>query len=502
MPRPSTPLENLRLPKRYEALEREAQEREADLTRIVQRVDAAAERVETLLRQVRDGGLERFELFLGASGSGKTTFFKTLKNFFDGMTVEGIPSELNLEDIADHIRERNLYRSMRQVWVLYDRDNPNITDEQAYQFFESLRVLFREERGRVVIVWPITDKSKASMLSEQAWAVGRDSVVDLNKGLYAFKGMPREDFGEVAELTVRSLRGQSLEVFGLTSDKINPLSARSATISEFFSMLEAKSVEINGFYQDLLKQRIIPSVWILVGGDISKDLNLTVATLTQGTQKTVDIDRVVKYLEDPSLDALYLKEWKDRRNEIAFLLRMLDVRIFEMPPNVALAAVRAYGDDEIKKHLKLASVPRSVVAQALENASFFRAIKGEDYGRSAYLRATDQQTADEYRRIQARAARDDKRINKAIALAIESSLDSPLIQVEVKAEIRADQGNLRPDIQIKFADGRVICLEPTWRSTGAGIENDISARQNTLTVGHIQKYLLEKILGYVHDLGL
>lgn len=166
----------------------------------------------------------------------------------------------------------------------------------------------------------------------------------------------------MAELTVRSLRGQSLEVFGLTSHEVKPLAAKSETISEFFSLLEAGSAEINGFYKDLLKERVIPSVWILVGGDVSKDLNLTVATLTQGTQKTVDIDRIVRFLEDPSLDAAYLKEWKNRRSRIAFILRMLDVRVFEMPPNVALAAVRAYGDDEIKKHLKLPSLSKSVAA--------------------------------------------------------------------------------------------------------------------------------------------
>lgn len=64
----------LRLPKRYEVLEREAKDQDYDITRIVQRVDSAASRIETLLRQVRDGGVGRFELFHGASGSGKTTF--------------------------------------------------------------------------------------------------------------------------------------------------------------------------------------------------------------------------------------------------------------------------------------------------------------------------------------------------------------------------------------------------------------------------------------------
>jgi hypothetical protein len=62
------------LPKRFEALQRQAQTHDADISKIVHRVDDAATRVEDLLRQVRDGGVGRFEVFLGKSGSGKRHF--------------------------------------------------------------------------------------------------------------------------------------------------------------------------------------------------------------------------------------------------------------------------------------------------------------------------------------------------------------------------------------------------------------------------------------------
>lgn len=166
----------LKLPKRYEALEREATQNNADLARIVQRVDTAASRVETLLRQVRDGGLGRFEVFLGPSGSGKTTFFKTLTRFFSGTDVHEISSGMPLDDIASHIRTHNYKNASRQVWVLVDRDNPTLTPDDAFKFFESLRVLFREDAGRVVICWPITDVPQAEMLSRQAWTVHKGSA--------------------------------------------------------------------------------------------------------------------------------------------------------------------------------------------------------------------------------------------------------------------------------------------------------------------------------------
>jgi hypothetical protein len=88
-------------------LERKAQNVGVSLDNIVQRVEAPANRVETLLRAVRDGGVGRFELFLGKSGSGKTPFLKTLSRFFDHVAVDTIPVEVKLPDVAASIRERD-----------------------------------------------------------------------------------------------------------------------------------------------------------------------------------------------------------------------------------------------------------------------------------------------------------------------------------------------------------------------------------------------------------
>ena len=495
-------MQKLKLPKRYEALEREAKESDADLSRIIQRIDSAADRMETLLQQVRDGGLGRFELTLGKSGSGKTTFFRTLPRFFSGVEVRHVPAEIPLANVAGHIREHNQLTNDPSVWVMYDRDNPTDDENTIRRFCESRRVLFRENVGRVVLCWPITDEEKAKQIADVAWNIGRDSVVDLNRGVFVFDGVPKTEFYEIADLTSRSLRGGSLEVFGLTKDVALPLAEEAETIAEYYTRLEQRSGEINDRYREILKDKTVPSVWILVGGDDAKDLNLTVATLTQGTQKQVDIDRLLTYLDDPKLDAAYLKEWKKRRAELAYLMRLLDVRLFELPPNVALAAVRAHGTDDAKKNLRLKTVNASAADGTVSNAAFVRAAKGEEFGGRAYLRTTEDETANEYRRLQSRARGEDKAFNKALASAIGRVLEDDSITVEVAAEIQAPQGNLKPDIRLSFEGGRVICLEPTWRSTGKGIDGELEARQNTLTVGHIQKYLLEKILNYVNDLDL
>lgn len=501
----STEFPTLKLPKRFEALEREATSTGADISQIVQRIDSAAARVETLVRQVRDGGLGRFELFLGKSGSGKTTFFRTLQKFFDGIRIEAVENTVPLSDLSEHIRARRDGDDKETVvYVLYDRDNEKVTYDDATDFFESLRVLFREDCGQVVIAWPITDENTVETLSKAAWDIGRDSIVDVNgKGIYSFEGVPRDAYYEIGDLTTRNLEpGQTLETFGLTKEVARSLITESETIAEFYSRLEAKSAEINDTYKDILKEKIVPRVWILVGGDINQDLNLTVSTLTQGTEKQIDIDRVLKFLDDPSNDSAYLKDWQQRRQQVAFIMRRLDVRLFELPPNAGLAAIRIYGDDTAKAPLKLRSANKKAGLEAISNTAFMRIILSSGQARNATLRPTDEQTAHEYKRIQVNAAKDDKRFNKALAGAISEIFQSNEIAGTVIPEKKLKNGNLKPDILIEIESGEVFCLEPTWRTTGTEIPNEIGKKQNTLSVGHIQKYLLEKVLDYAKELGM
>ena len=308
----------LKLPKRFEALEREATNAKAEISQIVQRVDSAAARIETLVRQVRDGGLGRFELFLGKSGSGKTTFFRTLQQFFEGVRIEPIEKTIPLSDLCSHIKTRRLGNNNQiVVYVLYDRDNEKITNDEAENVFESLRVFFRENDGQVVITWPITDEKAVDTLSKAAWKIGRDSIVDvIKKGVFHFEGVSKDAYYEIGDLTTRNLApGQTLETFGLTKDVAHSLISESETIAEFYSRLEAKSAEINDLYNDILKEKVLPRVWILVGGDNNQDLNLTVSTLTQGTEKQIDIDRVLKFLDDPTNNSAYLKDWQKRRQQ-------------------------------------------------------------------------------------------------------------------------------------------------------------------------------------------
>lgn len=495
----------LLLPKRYEKLQDAANEHMADLAQIVRKVPDATARIELLMRQITNGGLGRFELLLGPSGSGKTTFLSTLPRFYSGAKITPLSDKLSLAEVAAEIKSLSATRIEGQIFVLLERDNPDIDETNLRNFFEELRKIFRLPGGEILIIWPITDTDSAKMISAMAWAVGSDSIVDqISRGLYNFTGLPKSAYFDVADITARSLNGgQGLEAFGLGTATAQAMVQQSGTISQFFGRLEAKSQELNNAFGDTLKERKLPSVWILVGGDDTRELSLTVANLTQGIEKRIDIDRMINVLDASDSTTGYLGDWRKRRNQIAFLLRHLDVRLFELTPNVAISAIRAFGDSTVTDKLKKKKDSAANASSAIQVARFFQLLAGIPSSTAATIRPATAATADEYKRIQQMASKNDKLLNKALAACIERGLQDLDVKGSVTAEQRKldPKSSLQPDIMIELADGRLICIEPTWRTTGAGIEGEIKQQQSSMTVGHIQQYLLSKVLDYVNDLG-
>lgn len=494
------------LPKRFENLQHAVAERQADLTQIVRKVPEATARIEHLLRKVSNSGMGIFESILGPSGSGKTTFLSTLPRFYSGAHVTPLPDTIPLLGIADEMRKRMSAPQPGQIFVLIDRDNPEITDDDLRRFFEQLRRLFRSQEGRVLLVWPITDRHAASRIRETAWQIGSDSIVDqMSRGMFQFTGLPKAEYYDVADITARSLNsGQGLEAFGLGPRVASPLLQTSETLSQFFGRLEEKSQELNNALGDTLRERRLPAVWILVAGDDTRELSLTVANLTQGTEKRIDVDRMIAVLDAGDSGTGYLGDWRKRRNQIAFLLRHLDVRLFELTSNVAVSAIRAFGDAAIREKLEKKTDMATNASRAMQSARFFQLLANITPSNAATIRAATPETMTEYKRVQQLATKNDKLLNKALAASLQRALDDVGVRAAVTAERRRldPSSTLQPDIMVELVDGRLVCLEPTWRTTGRGIDREISDQQGTMTVGHIQQYLLAKVLEYVKDLKL
>jgi len=495
-------LQNLSLPSRYETLETESSKVQCDLAHVVQRVDSAAGEIETLLREVKTGQLGRFEVFFGQSGSGKTTFLKSLPYFFENIAVIEIPKGTAITDIPSTIEKDNVNKETNRLYIIHDRDNPRESETDVRSFFEDLRSLFRTSKGRVLVIWPITKLEQAKEIADIAWDIGRDSLLGTRDRLFAFEGLPRESFYEVGDITTRALNsGEGLETFGLGSAEVDAHVRDSETIGEFYSKLNAESAKRNADTLTFLKERIRPRIWIVVPGDDLKELDRTAKTLTQGTRSRVDIDRLCEYLDDETNKSAYLSEWRNRRADMPYLMRILDVRIFELPPNASLAAVRCHGQDKHKAGLKKKTEKSEACVEIVGRTRLGQSLLDPDSGFNPRFRETSREMAEEYMAIQQLAAKGDAGLNRSLGVAIDDFLKSNGEDGVISTETQDLKGSqLRPDVQVGMSDGSVVCLELTWRSTGALLpERDGRKAQNTLTPGHIQKYLLEKVMEYVKD---
>jgi hypothetical protein len=503
-------LAKLELPKRWELLEQRASSAGLDTGIFVERVDAAADRIDYLLQRVKTGGGGLFEVFFGLSGSGKTTFLKTLPKQFQNIRVTSFPKDKSLRALPTFIHDMYVPGDASARVVLVDRrDNPSQEDiQQLSETMAELLEVFRDPKGAALVLWPVTRDASARQIANEAWTTGRDSMTDTkSKGFYHFVGLPKERFYAVADTTTRNLTGDGLDAFGVTSAVASGLLAGTETIADFFNAVDLFAENQRDKTWSVLKSKIRARLWIVLPGDVPSVIRSTVLSLTQGSRNKVDIDLLAEVIDQPEDKApLYVSEWKTRRSAMAHLLRAIDLRLFELPPNVSLAAIRSKGDLSVKEKLKQQSINLDDAKSGMRNCKLFKEIEAElGVTTTPFAGASKdvEETSNEYRRIQALASKGDKLLNKALGTLLAECLKEIAPQVKVASEkVSLPNCDLKPDVCLQLGALDFICLEPTWRSTDKGIPGELEGGQNTLAASHLKKYLLDKAMQYVKALDL
>jgi hypothetical protein len=165
-----------------------------------------------------------------------------------------------------------------------------------------------------------------------------------------------------------------------------------------------------------------------------------------------------------------------------------------------------FGDEKARATLKQQNANPEEAKSAMRATRLYKAILTElGIETTPYAGSTRdvEETANEYRRVQANASKGDKQLNKALGLLLEACLKEDAPQVGIVSEKRAlPNCELKPDVTIQIDSDDYICVEPTWRSSDAGIPGELPGGQNTLAEAHIKKYLLEKATEYVKALDL
>ena len=133
-----------------------------------------------------------------------------------------------------------------------------------------------------------------------------------------------------------------------------------------------------------------------------------------------------------------------------------DLRLFEMPPNVSLAAVRALGDASAKSRLKQQVMKLDDAKAALRNSKLYKEIEVElGINQTSFAGGSRdvEETSNEYRRVQVLAAKGDKSLNKAVGQLIAECLKEDAPQVDVKSEKTSlPNCDLKPDVCLHLGD--------------------------------------------------
>ncbi|MCA1336884.1 hypothetical protein [Pseudooceanicola marinus] len=497
-------LSPLQLPRRWEVLTDRAEEAGVDPSDLVERAPLAEARIDQLLSRIQSGSGGVFEILLGKSGSGKTTFVKSLPRFFDNIFVISIDPGVDLNDLPQIIKRSDQEAKGKHKLVLIEkRDNPRQADiDGSRDYFISWLDFLRESEGNVVILWTMTDPNAAKEIAETAWDVGRDSIcAHDSRGVFSFEGVGKSKYYDIADNTALNLSGDGLEAYGVSREVAAAFIDKSETISDFFQEVISASAASTTHFRSLIRERGQPRLWVLLHGDDRSAIGHTVGSLTQGSHWQVDLSRILDTIDDNHNTATYAKEWRKRRANAGQLLRALDARVFAIPPNVSVHAVRCFGDGVVKGPLKNKSGAKAPAAASLRSTPVYKElliVLGKEASPSKASGKIADATIEEYKAIQALARNNDEKLNQAIGKLFEYTLQEDGLDVEVSIEKRSDLiSGIQVDIGIRVGQAEFVCLEPTWRSKSGG-----DSGQNTLSEGHIKPYLLDKALKYIAAMDL
>lgn len=330
------------LPDRFEGLSESAND--SDIAKIIIPVKYGLDKIQDIYEEICSTNRGSFLILKGESGSGKTTFLRTINIFIENVEILTIS---NNSDIIEFISKLSECRECLRIIIIEGRESIlDMGHTEVTAAIHTINSFIRSPKGKKsLVVWPCNDENIVENLVETSQTVGGSSLLDFEDTYFIFSGPEKHQFVQIAKQTVQLLNhGKTLLDFGVTDETAADYIEKSNTIGEYLKLINAEVRKNKRFVNNLhVKEHF--KMWVIVLGknEPSKD----VEALTKGEFLDADIQRLLV-----STEANIVQDIKKIPDKIALLANYLDTKIIYVSIVDALSIVRSYANDELIKIMK------------------------------------------------------------------------------------------------------------------------------------------------------